>query len=175
MRRFRCKGALVAVAALLLLMDVYWTRGHIPRLQEEERLAESAASVIQVAVAEPMTTVVSFAPAIRPRSAAMRRATALLDMRSAPTTLLARAVPTTPQTLPALAAPLPMAAPLPEGRPATPVMALESGSSPVVWLGSVPLQVAEAAPPAVWLPDGVLPPRKWSPPEGIAYIRWWAA
>lgn len=155
MRRFRCKGVLVLVAALLLLGDRFWVRGGIPQLDDDTRLAESAISVAQVIALSPVQArpVISDVPTRRPQTT--NQMTKVTDAASA-----------SPATTHGISTITPVPAAV------EPVVAQENHTSPVVWLGSTPL--AATLPPIVRL-DDALPPRKWSPPEGIAYIRWWTA
>lgn len=155
MRRFRGKGVLVMVAALLLLGDMFWVRNGVPQLESDALSAESAASVTQVVVLASAQTPQDVPAAVhRPRPVSPVR---IPVAGSVPSTK-----PTAKSDLPPIAS-----------VPATgPMVAQDTVSSPVVWLGSVPLPVAQS--PVLRL-DDPLPPRKWSPPQGIAYIRWWTA
>lgn len=174
MWRFRGKGALVMVAALLLLGDFLWTRG-VPPLEADPPEASAESPALYAAaetalphpadapVARPAATVPPFLPRAMADAPTARPMAALLPVAARFAAVAAALRPS------AHAAPLPVA-PRPSMAPAPQeprIAALEEALRPVVTA-----RVAVLAAPAVRF-DAVLPPRPWAPPQGIAYIRWW--
>lgn len=170
MRRFRGKGVLVMVAAMLLLGDLLWTRG-VPRLEVDPPETPSTTAVLY-AVAEtetagPRATMTTTA---LPTAAAVS-ATVPFDI---PVSTVRPAVTILPLATHSSAAPSASLTTPPASLPPAPQeprLALEETLRPVVTA-----RVAALGEPASTVRlNNVLPPRPWAPPQGIAYIRWWMA
>lgn len=156
MRRFQGKSVLVVVTALLLLGDIFGMRSSVPKLGKDVPPAEYAALVAQAVV----LPTVEFQPEV---SAPVRRSLPILPVRTSDTVVVSFI-----QSAVAYHKPLPT--PLPDIVGPMTAHEREDAPLPELWLASVPRQVLKL--PVVRL-DDALPPRKWVPPEGIAYIRWW--